>query len=158
MKGTLVTLFVVFRKLSACDSYFITNMGMRGTFTNSPLNYRSNNCLRTFQIQAEAIEENPTSLVEPEDTIRVRIWKALDSSNKEMTMKELGNIVGERHLGDLKSHLVHVERQAKTIGNKSKEWKHRRGLLIIGGNKRKRRQVEIKKRKGKNGDVYVWLE
>ncbi len=68
---------------------------------------------------------------EGRDTIRVRIWKALVSSScngEELSIRQLGSLVGERRLGDLKSHLVHVEKQAKTVGNKSKEWKQRRGL------------------------------
>ena len=87
------------------------------------------------------------------DTVRVRIWKALASADKELSLKQLGAIVGERHLGELKSHLVHVEKQAKTFGNKSREWKERRGLLVG-----KRKQAKIQKRKGEKGMVYIWLE
>ena len=31
----------------------------------------------------------------------------------------------------MRSHLIHVERQAKTIQNKSNEWRVRRGLLPL---------------------------
>jgi hypothetical protein len=92
---------------------------------------------------------------EPEDTIRVRIWKALATADKEISLKQLGSMIGERHLGDLKSHLAHVEKQAKTFGNKSKEWKERRGFLELTRN---RKQVKLKKRRGDKGMVYVWLE
>ena len=85
-----------------------------------------------------------------QDTIRVRIWQAL-SSNGELSMKQLGTIVGERRLGDLKSHLTHVQRQAKTFGNKSKEWKERRGL------KDGVKGVKIKTRVEK-GLVYIRLD
>ncbi|GFH53228.1 hypothetical protein CTEN210_09704 [Chaetoceros tenuissimus] len=96
---------------------------------------------------------------EPQDTIRVRIWKALSNAqSKEMSLQQLGAIVGERKIGDLKSHLVHVEKQAKTFGNKSKDWKKRRGLLEFfenTGNKGK--QVKLCYRKGK-GLTYIWIE
>jgi hypothetical protein len=98
-------------------------------------------------------KENEQDEDDPVDTVRVRIWKALASADKELSLKQLGAIVGERHLGELKSHLVHVEKQAKTFGNKSREWKERRGLLVG-----KRKQAKIQKRKGEKGMVYIWLE
>ena len=37
---------------------------------------------------------------EPQDTIRVRIWKALcQAQSKEMSLQQLGAIVGERKIG-----------------------------------------------------------
>ena len=87
-----------------------------------------------------------------QDTIRVRIWNALSSSKgEEVSLRELGSIVGERRFGDLKSHLVHVEKQAKTIGNKSKEWKKRRGL------DEHTTKAKIQKRIGQKGMVYLKL-
>lgn len=100
---------------------------------------------------------NPT---EPQDTIRVRIWKALSQAqSKEMSLQQLGAIVGERKIGDLKSHLVHVEKQAKTFGNKSKDWKERRGVLEFFENTgSKGKQIKICYRKGEKGLTYIWIE
>ena len=89
------------------------------------------------------------------DTIRVRIWRTL-SSGEEMTLKQLGIAVGERRLGDLKSHLVHVEKQAKTLKNKNTEWKERRGLSQI--DTKKLNKMRIKMRKGGKNDVFIRLQ
>ena len=89
---------------------------------------------------------------EERDTIRVRIWKALSSSyGEELSMRQLGSIVGERRIGDIKSHLVHVEKQAKTIGNKSQEWKQRRDI------EERTKKIKIVKRRKANGMIYVKL-
>jgi len=85
------------------------------------------------------------------DTVRVRIWRAL-STHTELSMKQLSMIVGERSMGNLKSHLGHVEKQAKSFQSKSKEWKERRGLLEIA------KRGKIIKRKGAKGIVYIRLE
>lgn len=91
------------------------------------------------------------------DTVRVRIWKAL-APGDELTLKKLGSIVGERQLGDLKDHLSHVEKQAKTLKNKSNEWKERRGLVAIyGDNNRKIEKLRLIKRRGKKNIVYIRL-
>ena len=104
--------------------------------------------------------EKSNHSIEPQDTIRVRIWKALSQAqSKEMSLQQLGAIVGERKIGDLKSHLVHVEKQAKTFGNKSKDWKKRRGLLEFFENTgSKGKQVKICYRKGEKGLTYIWIE
>ena len=62
-----------------------------------------------------------------DDTTRVRIWRVL-ASGEEHSLKQLGAAVGERGLGDLKVHLQHVEKQAKTLKNKNEKWRERRGL------------------------------
>lgn len=85
------------------------------------------------------------------DTVRVRIWRAL-SMKKEMSLRQLGSAVGERNMGDLKSHLLHVEKQAKTIGNKSDEWKIRRGLCP------KVRKVKLTSRRGDKGSMYIKMD
>ena len=111
--------------------------------------------VQKLKVESSNAEENDEQDDDPVDTVRVRIWKALASADKELSLKQLGAIVGERHLGDLKSHLVHVEKQAKTFGNKSREWKERRGLLV---GDRKRKKAKIQKRRGEKGMVYIWLE
>ena len=61
---------------------------------------------------------------EEKDTIRVRIWKALVSSNnEEISLTQLCKLINVRNKGDVRSHLIHVERQAKTIQKKSNEWR-----------------------------------
>ena len=87
------------------------------------------------------------------DTIRVRIWRAL-APGDELSLKQLGSIVGERQLGDLKHHLTHVEKQAKTLRNKSNEWRERRGLVRYD---RKIQKLSLITRRGKKNTVYVRL-
>ena len=106
---------------------------------------------KQLEEQADNGEEDSVETKIQTDTVRVMIWRAL-SSHDELSMRELGSLVGERRMGDLKSHLVHVEKQAKTFGNKSKEWKVRRGLK--DGIKR----VKIKKRKDAKGVLHIRLE
>lgn len=66
---------------------------------------------------------------DPEDTVRVRIWRVLAASpGKELTLKELGTKVGERRTGELRNHLQHVKKQSETLQDKKSEWKERRGL------------------------------
>jgi hypothetical protein len=60
-----------------------------------------------------------------EDTVRVRIWRAL-ATGQELSLKQLGAAVGQHR--DLLSHLKHVEKQAMTLKNKNAEWRERRGL------------------------------
>lgn len=96
------------------------------------------------------------------DTIRVRIWRALSSTyGEELSLKQLGSIVGERNLSDLRSHLTHVERQAKTFGNKSFEWKERRGLnsIISDGNSTKViKKIKLRRRNGDRGMIFFRLQ
>ena len=86
------------------------------------------------------------------DTIRVRIWRAL-ASGEEISLRKLGQVVGERK--DLNSHLVHVERQAKTLKNKSNEWRARRGLQTTESSKNNK--LRLIRRRGTKNEVYVRL-
>ena len=91
------------------------------------------------------------------DTIRVRIWRQL-ADGKELSPSELSNAVGERRLGELRSHLTHVEKQARTIRNKSDEWRIRRGLSPVVDNNGKAiapRKMKLKFRKGKRNETFV---
>jgi hypothetical protein len=88
-----------------------------------------------------------------EDTIRVRIWKAL-ASGEELTLKQLGAAVGEHN--DLKSHLTHVGKQAKTLKNKSIKWRQRRGLPTDNVQKINKRCLKM--RRGNKKELYVKLE
>mmetsp|Transcript_8894 Transcript_8894/g.11131 ORF Transcript_8894/g.11131 Transcript_8894/m.11131 type:complete len:159 (+) Transcript_8894:67-543(+) len=88
------------------------------------------------------------------DTIRVRIWQAL-ASGDEMDMKQLGSAVGERNIGELKSHLTHVEKQAKTLSNKSKDWRERRGLSVGSQAMKNSKKVRLRKRRGNGNKFYV---
>lgn len=90
---------------------------------------------------------------EEQDTVRVRIWRAL-APGKELSLKHLGALVGERQKGDLKAHLQHVEKQAKTLKNKNADWRRRRGLPIDNVKKNK---LRIKTRRGDKNEVYVRL-
>jgi hypothetical protein len=95
------------------------------------------------------------------DTIRVRIWKALVATKgQEVSLKKLGAMVGERNIGDLRSHLTHVERQAKTFGNKSDEWKQRRGLMVDSGDgtTSPTQKVKLKSRRGDRGLTFIRLQ
>lgn len=88
------------------------------------------------------------------DTIRVRIWRQL-ADGKELSLSQLSNAVGERRLGELRSHLTHVEKQAKTIRNKSHEWRIRRGLSPVVGTNDAPRKLKLKFRKGKKRETFV---
>lgn len=109
-------------------------------------------CNGVFESAAESIVEE-----EDTDTVRVRIWRALaSSSGEEITLKQLGGMVGERRLGELKSHLQHVTKQAKTLKNKNIKWRDRRGLSTYYDTKRIDK-LRIRIRRGKNNDVHVRL-
>jgi hypothetical protein len=90
------------------------------------------------------------------DTIRVRIWRAL-ANGDEVSLTQLSKLVGETRLGELRSHLTHVERQAKTIGNKSDEWRVRRGLDPVQNGAGNVKKVQIKIRKGKKNELLIRL-
>jgi hypothetical protein len=95
------------------------------------------------------------------DTIRVRIWRALVSANgEEISLQQLGSLVGERKFSDLRSHLTHVERQANTFANKSAEWKERRGLVKDAGNGTAKgvSKVKIKSRNGNRNKIFIRLQ
>eukprot|EP00978_Attheya_sp_CCMP212_P026306 scaffold86274_cov53-Attheya_sp.AAC.6 len=104
-----------------------------------------------------------------QDTIRVRIWQAL-ADGTELSLSQLGSRVGERRFGDLKSHLMHVEKQAKTLSNKSDEWRARRGLLLLNNNNnttspssslsfKRTNKLRLKWRRGKKpNELYVRLQ
>jgi len=125
------------------------------------------------QDQEDDIPNITTDNTQPEeekDTIRVRIWKALVSSNnKEISLTQLCKQIGVRNKGDVRSHLIHVERQAKTIQNKSNEWRVRRGLLPInidtdnnGGSSEGSKvggakKLKIKRRRGAKNEEFIRL-
>lgn len=120
----------------------------------------------------EILVDNPGSdesddgspLQGPEDTVRVRIWRAL-APGGEMSLPELTEAVNAGSGGgdrvrithsDLRYHLSHVERQAKTLGNKSGEWRERRGLSRQGGLGNGRLRLR-KRRGGPRGETFVKL-
>lgn len=116
--------------------------------------FTSSYCRRRLLFSlADENEITPPSEDE-QDTTRVRIWRAL-ASRKELTLKQLGAAVGERRQGDLKAHLQHVEKQAKTLKNKNAEWRERRGLSAT--DTKKVNKLRIKTRRGKDNEVLVWL-
>ena len=91
-----------------------------------------------------------------EDTIRVRIWRAL-ADGEELSLSKLSDAVGERRRGELRSHLVHVERQAKTLLNKSDEWRMRRGLPPASEGASSRRTIRLRMRQGAKNEIFVRL-
>lgn len=103
------------------------------------------------------LTEGPKEGKSDMETIRVRIWRAL-ADGEELSLTQLSKIVGERRLGELRSHLTHVERQAKTLGNKSNEWRLRRGLVPIEDDfSVQRKRLRIKMRKGKKNELFIRL-
>ena len=113
-----------------------------------------------YQAKSDEEEEKEE---EAEDTIRVRIWRAL-AGGDELSLSQLGQAVGERRLGELRSHLSHVERQSKTLRNKSDDWKVRRGLLPDAQSNdndpspfASKAKVRLKRRKGKKNEILVKL-
>ena len=117
-------------------------------------------CTRTSSHhQAKSNEEEEGA----EDTIRIKIWRAL-ASGDELSLSQLGQAVGERRLGELRSHLGHVEKQAKTLRDKSDDWKVRRGLLPDAQSNdndpspfASKSKVRLKTRKGKKNEILVKL-
>ena len=118
-------------------------------------------CTRTSSDhQAKSDKEEEEGV---EDTIRIRIWRAL-ASGDELSLSQLGQAVGERRLGELRSHLGHVEKQAKTLRNKSDHWKVRRGLLPDTQSNDNdpspfafKAKVRLKTRKGKKNEILIKL-
>jgi hypothetical protein len=111
--------------------------------------FRMSQCRTTRAVQSLGDEDIAE---EPGDTIRVRLWRALASGEK-LSLTELAKAAGEsRRLSDLKSHLVHVEKQAKTLKNKSSEWRERRGISPNVCKKMRLKKTRVKK------EIYFQLE
>jgi len=68
----------------------------------------------------------------------------------------LGAMVGERRTGELRTHLQHVEKQAKTLKNKNAEWRKRRGLSLSDTKRVDKLRIRI--RRGKKNEVYIKLD
>ncbi len=93
---------------------------------------------------------------DPDDTVRVRIWRALAASfGEELTLKQLGAEVGERRVGELRNHLKHVQKQSETLRNKNSEWKERRWLPTLDTKRTDKLRVTI--RRGKKNEIYIKL-
>ena len=148
-----------------------TTCVQRASFFVSPRAHQASPCRRratNTHVAGGNQHGEDSSHEEEEDTIRVKIWRAL-ASGEEMRLSELGNTVGERRRGELRSHLVHVERQAKTLRNKSDEWRIRRGLVRSGdiksGDKVNedlsplafKKKIRLRMRKGKGNEVFIRL-
>ena len=104
--------------------------------------------------EEEGREKDSASGSDELDTVRVRIWREL-ANGKELSLIQLSNAVGERRLGELRSHLTHVEKQAKTIRNKSDEWRMRRGLPPVGNIAGAPSKMKLKFRKGNKNEILV---
>ena len=99
---------------------------------------------------------NMMSESDPEDTVRVRIWRVLAASpGEELTLKQLGTKVGERRTGELRNHLQHVKKQSETLQTKKSEWKERRGLPTSDTKRTDKLRVRI--RRGQKNEVYIQL-
>mmetsp|Transcript_8397 Transcript_8397/g.15261 ORF Transcript_8397/g.15261 Transcript_8397/m.15261 type:complete len:187 (-) Transcript_8397:442-1002(-) len=148
---------------AASSSYYYCNMLLLTRSGGEPpaLFFSSKNANRA-DANENVDKHNTNHADDPEkDTIRVRIWRAL-AFGDELSMTQLSKQVGVRR-GDLRSHLTHVERQAKTIGNKKNEWRVRRGLSSlaelgdggsVGGGPKK---LRLKMRKGAKNEVFIRL-
>ena len=124
-----------------------------------------NNCNDNNNAQSDI----PTSLEQKEDdTIRVRIWRAL-STGEEMSLSKLSAAISisskstttPLSQSDLRYHLKHVERQARTISNKSIEWRKRRGLIPTNDNIKKNHnklRVHFRRDKKKRNQLYVRIK
>ena len=120
--------------------------GFRSVSAFSLLQSRSVPMKKTNIVGCKSDSEN-----EEPDTIRVRLWRAL-ATGEELSLKELGKIVGERRRGELQSHLKHVEKQAETLRNKSTAWRNRRGLDENVS------KVRLIRSKGRKNVVYIQLK
>lgn len=92
---------------------------------------------------------------EPEDTVRVRIWRALAAQNgREMSLAQLANTLGERR-SDVRHHLSHVEKQCKTLQSKSEDWRLRRGLPAANT---KKLSIKTRRKGGKRNELFIKLQ
>ena len=157
----LTTITRINKQQFACGGY----RGVRyGHITSDILGSFANN----EDTQSTTNNNSTEEQYEEKDTIRVRIWRALASGN-ELSLSQLCKQVGERNRSDIKSHLVHVEKQAKTIRNKSDEWRIRRGLLSIekksdnmqcgddSGAVFGAKKLRLKRRRGAKNEEYIRL-
>jgi hypothetical protein len=63
-----------------------------------------------------------------QDTIRGRIWQIL-ANGQEVSLSQLSLLLGGGiPKSEIRHHLSHVKKQAKTFGNKSTAWRIRRGV------------------------------
>ena len=113
------------------------------------LHINCNFCVSSLQSTQQSSQNESSGSPEEFDTIRVRIWRQL-ADGKELSVSQLSSAVGLRNWGELRFHLTHVEKQAKTIRNKSNDWKIRRGLPSDT-----RRKMKLQVRKGKKNKTYV---
>jgi len=142
-----------------------------------PLGSSNNNIKRSFlvvchrstlRVVDDSSLSNPQDEVEDadaeetDDTIRVRIWRAL-ASGEELSLAKLSTIVGERR-SDVRHHLGHVEKQAKTISSKSAAWLIRRGLSPdnnsnnnINNNNFQKLRIQQRRGGGKRNEIFVRL-
>ena len=142
----LLLAILVFNWLPAAESSF-------GTSLPSLHALRCDDNVFAF-LKSKREDEDVAPSEEDFDTVRVRIWRQL-ADGKELSLTQLSSAVGERNLGNLRSHLTHVEKQAKTIRNKSDEWRMRRGLSPVGSESGAPRQMKLKFRKGKKNEMFV---
>lgn len=134
--------------LGTADSSFVLNVGARsvvdvsasslllekhhGTtgatcMSNALFHQRRHASVRASIVLKMNSGDNDKVVCTKEDTIRVRLWRALVAANgTELSLRQLGAATGQHK--DLKSHLVHVEKQSKTLQTKSVAWLERRGL------------------------------
>jgi len=147
-------------QLHRCKQYTCTVMTTR--FGKTSASGKAATCTSSRRSALQSKDTRPTCTdnesdegVGGEDTIRVRIWRAL-ADGEELSLSKLSNAVGERRRGELRSHLAHVERQAKTLRNKSDEWRIRRGLPPASKGVTSKR-VRLKIRKGTKNEMFVRL-
>lgn len=95
---------------------------------------------------------------EPEDTVRVRIWRALAAQNgREVSVAQLATNLGERR-SDIRHHLKHVEKQCKTLQSKSTAWRLRRGLPADAENgSTKKLRITTRRGGGKRNELFIKL-
>jgi len=92
---------------------------------------------------------------EQEDTVRVRIWRALVAQKgREMSLAQLSSTLGERR-SDVRHHLSHVEKQCKTLQSKSEAWRLRRGLPADNTNKLR---ITTRRGGGKRNELFIKLQ
>jgi hypothetical protein len=112
-------------------------------------------------------DEEQDQQQEPQDTIliRVRIWQAL-ANGQEYSLSQLSlQLSGGITKSELRHHLSHVKKQAKTFGNKSREWRTRRGVESDGNDDNQpssslKKQIRLEERQGQVGkrrEIFVRL-
>ena len=112
-------------------------------------------CIVSAQCRMKQDDNEEVDSDEPEDTVRVRIWRTLVEENgREMSLAKLSSTLGESR-SDVRHHLTHVEKQCKSLQSKSEAWRLRRGLP---SSNTKKMRITTRRGGGKRNEIFIKLD